>query len=157
MKQFIVCFSGSRWDKAASVQPKGTLWIKRQTLLSLSTCRISILCWHSLSLSFFLSNTQFNYICLIRIFFPFRNVISCTYKFWLIQQDIPFVSLQNSKLAFCMLLKTNKKPRLTLAAPFRRRETWLGFYSTKFENDAVDSFFDNHGFCILFVVKIDNK
>ena len=56
-----------------------------------------------------------------------------------------------------MLFKTNKKPRLTLAAQFRRQETWLSFYCAKFENDAVDSFFDNHEFCILFTVQIGNK
>ena len=56
-----------------------------------------------------------------------------------------------------MLFKTNTKPRFTLAAQLRRRETWLSFNSTQIESDSVDSLFDNHGFCILFDDQIGNK
>ena len=163
MKQFLVCFSGSRSGRTASMQPIGTLWKKRQTQLSLSTCRISILCWHflslslSLSFSFFLSNTQFNYFFLFE--FSFHFATSSPVRTSFDQSCKIFVSwaYKTLNLLVCMLFKTNTKPRLTVAAQLRRRETWLSLYSSKIEKDAVDSFFDNHGFCILFTVQIGNK
>ena len=144
------------------MQPLGTLWTKGQTLLSLSTCRISILCWLSfcfslsLSLSFSvihipITSVLFEFSCDFATSSPVQKSFDLSSKIIVSWAD------KTLKFSLCLLFKTNRKPRFTLAAQLRRRETWLSFYSTKSESDAVDSLFDNHGICILFAVHIGTK
>ena len=155
MKQFNVCFSGSRSDKTASMQPIGTLWQKRQTLLRLSTCRIYLLCWLSLSLPLCLSFSLIQ-ISITSVSFEFSFDFATSSRvhksFDLSGKIIVSWAYKTLHFPLSMLFKTNTKPRFTLVAQLRRRETWFTFYSTEIESDSVYNLFDNQGFCILFVV-----
>ena len=144
------------------MQPIGTLWKKRQTQLSLSTCSISLLCClsPSLSLSLSLSSSliQFSITSVLFEFsFDFGTSSPVHTSFLLSSQIIASWAYKPLNCALCLLFQTNRKPRFTPAAQLRRRETWLSFYSTKIESYLLDSLFDNHAFCLLFVVQIGNK